>query len=62
MRKSSKKITRSICWDIDVYEAMEAEVVTLGYGGQSRLANHAMRKLLKLKPPRNSYQREAAKS
>jgi len=61
VREGKKIITRSICFDLEVYAAMEAETVKLGYGSQSRLVNHAMRKLLKIKPKPNSYQRENAK-
>lgn len=55
-------ITRSIVFEIEVFKAMEAETVKHGYGSQSRLVNHAMRKLLKLKPRETSFQRATAKT
>lgn len=50
MREGKKVTTTSICFDSDVYVAMIAATSKLGWGSKSRLVNHAMRRLFKLKP------------
>jgi len=53
----SKVVTRSICFDPDVYEAVEGDKNRTGWGSQSRVINHILRKWYKLKPRANPYQR-----